>query len=132
MVCANCQSSNPDGAKFCMNCGSALATACPKCGTALPAGAKFCFNCGQNLAATVAVPSQPLPQSAPAQPAAPSGLERFIPGELLAKLETARAQGNIEWERRIMSMLFCDVKGSTAAAGRMDPEEWAGIINGAF
>lgn len=35
-------------------------------------------------------------------------------------------------ERRIVTMLFCDVKGSTAAAQHLDPEEWTEIINGAF
>ncbi len=35
-------------------------------------------------------------------------------------------------ERRVVTMLFCDVQGSTAAAGALDPEDWADIINGAF
>ena len=35
-------------------------------------------------------------------------------------------------ERRVVTMLFCDVKGSTAAAEQLDPEEWTEIINGAF
>jgi len=35
-------------------------------------------------------------------------------------------------ERRVVTMLFCDVKGSTSAAEQMDPEEWGEIINGAF
>lgn len=127
MLCSKCQSANPDGAKFCMNCGASLTITCPKCATALPPGAKFCFNCGHNLAAQ---PPVDAPKAQPETQA--SGLHRFIPNELLAKLEAARAQGGIEGERRIMSMLFCDVKGSTAAAGQMDPEEWAGVINGAF
>jgi class 3 adenylate cyclase len=47
-------------------------------------------------------------------------------------METAREQGAMAGERRIVTMLFCDVQGSTAAAGQLDPEEWVGIINGAF
>ena len=47
MICAKCQASNPDGAKFCMSCGSGLALSCTGCGTELQAGAKFCVNCGQ-------------------------------------------------------------------------------------
>jgi class 3 adenylate cyclase/tetratricopeptide (TPR) repeat protein len=35
-------------------------------------------------------------------------------------------------ERRVVTMMFCDVKGSTAAAEQLDPEEWSEIINGAF
>ena len=38
----------------------------------------------------------------------------------------------MEGERRVVTMLFCDVKGSTAAASQLDPEDWAEIINGAF
>ena len=38
----------------------------------------------------------------------------------------------MQGERRIVTILFCDVKGSTAAAEQLDPEEWTEIINGAF
>jgi class 3 adenylate cyclase len=55
-----------------------------------------------------------------------------MPSELLAKLEAARAGGGMAGERRTVTMLFCDVKGSTAAASQFDPEEWAEIMNGAF
>ena len=47
-VCPSCGKNVPEGAKFCMFCGSAMA--CPKCGSALVPGAKFCSNCGQKLA----------------------------------------------------------------------------------
>jgi predicted ATPase/class 3 adenylate cyclase len=63
---------------------------------------------------------------------AESHLQRYIPRELLKKLERAREQGEMVGERRIVTMMFCDVKGSTAAAGQLDPEEWAEIINGTF
>jgi class 3 adenylate cyclase/tetratricopeptide (TPR) repeat protein len=49
-----------------------------------------------------------------------------------SKLEAARASGDMVGERRIVTMMFCDVKGSTAAAEQLDPEEWSEIINGAF
>ena len=51
---------------------------------------------------------------------------------MLAKLEGARLGRSMEGERRIVTMLFCDVKGSTAMAETLDPEEWAEIMNGAF
>jgi class 3 adenylate cyclase len=50
----------------------------------------------------------------------------------MAKLDAARAGGKTFGERRVVTMLFCDVKGSTSAAGQLDPEEWTEIINGAF
>jgi class 3 adenylate cyclase/tetratricopeptide (TPR) repeat protein len=59
-------------------------------------------------------------------------LEQYIPKELLSKLERARANRSMEGERRIVTVLFCDVKGSTALAEQLDPEEWAEIMNGAF
>ena len=58
-------------------------------------------------------------------------LEQYIPRELLAKLEGTRNDGASS-ERRVVTMLFCDVTGSTAAAESLDPEEWAEIMNGAF
>jgi class 3 adenylate cyclase/tetratricopeptide (TPR) repeat protein len=59
-------------------------------------------------------------------------LSQYIPPELLSKLESARASGGMMGERRVVTMLFCDVQGSTQAAEQLDPEEWADIMNGAF
>ena len=59
-------------------------------------------------------------------------LDRYLPQELLTKLESARARDSMAGERRVVTMLFCDVKGSTAAAERVDPEIWTDIMNGAF
>ncbi len=132
MKCSNCGFENPPNAKFCNNCGQPLALLCPNCGTKNPAGSKFCNNCGYNLA-------QPTP-AAKAQPAragsraeSPQALiEKYMPKELASKLEAARASRSMEGERRIVTILFCDVKGSTAMAEQMDPEEWADIMNRAF
>jgi len=65
-------------------------------------------------------------------PGTPSTLDRFIPPELATKLEAARTSQAMEGERRVVTMLFCDVVGSTASARQLDPEEWTEIINGAF
>ena len=88
---------------------------CPACGTANPDGSRFCNACGSRL-----------------DDAAGGELDPFLPRELLAKLEAARAGRAMEGERRIVTMLFCDVKGSTAMAETMDPEDWTEIMNGAF
>lgn len=98
MICKNCQTVNPEGARFCMNCGTGL----------LPAGST---DAGESTAFK---------------------LDRLIPRELLAKLESARAHGGMTGERRVITILFCDLKGSTAAAEGLDPEEWTEIMNGAF
>jgi class 3 adenylate cyclase len=60
------------------------------------------------------------------------GLDKFIPRELLRKFEAARANEAMVGERRVITMLFCDVKGSTAAAEKIDPEVWTDIMNGIF
>ena len=103
MKCSNCQTANPDEAKFCMNCGASLATATHATGT------------GESE-------SRVKTQS----------LDKFIPPELMTKFEAARAQDAMVGERRVITMLFCDVKGSTAAAEKVDPEVWSDIMNGIF
>ena len=119
MNCASCQTQNSDDARFCMQCGASLGSGCPQCGAALSTEARFCQKCGHQLAGTEPEPAE-------------SRLHQYIPKELLAKLQTARAAGGLQGERRIVTMLFCDVQGSTAAAEKLDPEEWAEIMNGAF
>ena len=102
MNCPNCQSANPEKAKFCMNCGTAL----PRVGNPRPP------DTGDN------------PDS--------QFLYQYLPQQLIAKLESARARDAMVGERRVITMLFCDVKGSTAAAEKVDPEIWSDIMNGVF
>ena len=52
--------------------------------------------------------------------------------ELQARLDAARASGEMVGERRVVTMLFSDVKGSTQAAEQLDPEDWSEIINAGF
>lgn len=120
-----------------MNCGHALMLACPSCQTELPPDARFCMNCGHQMKAG-APPAEPRTSPPPSRiepqhiDPAPSPLSRFIPREFAAKLESARSNRAMEGERRVVTMLFCDVKGSTSAASQLDPEEWAEIMNGAY
>ena len=134
MKCWNCGFENPPNAKFCNNCGQAQERACPNCGTKNTAGAKFCSNCGTNLQTAAAAPSAPTPAKAiPRAAETPQALiEKYMPKEIASKLEAARSSRSMEGERRIVTILFCDVKGSTAMAEKMDPEEWADIMNRAF
>ncbi len=67
------------------------------------------------------------PESGPLAPIA-----ALAPQDYAAKLESARKSRAMQGERRVVILLFCDIKGSTAAAEQLDPEEWAEIINGAF
>src|SRR5258708_553314 len=87
--CGNCNTLNPESAKFCSSCGQALTAPaprpagatvnCPEGGTKNPANAKFCANCGHALGepaatAAAAAPSAPQASEAPPRPgAAPPG-----------------------------------------------------------
>jgi len=102
MNCPNCQAENPDVAKFCMNCGSRL----------IPTGET---RAGKTNRASTQF-----------------NLDRYLPQELVTKLESARSRNSMVGERRVITMLFCDVKGSTAAAEKVDPEIWTDIMNGVF
>ena len=117
MECPNCGHGNTRDAKFCAQCGTGLSIVCGVCSTVADPGAAFCTNCG----AAVGTPAS-----------GESELARYLPQELLTKLESARAGRAMQGERRTVTMLFADIKGSTAAAEKLDPEDWAEIINGAF
>jgi class 3 adenylate cyclase/tetratricopeptide (TPR) repeat protein len=140
MNCPNCQTKNPDEARFCFNCGTALSIECSHCGTSLQPVARFCHNCGRPVTTASDPNTTGLPdavsgmadETAPSPSGISDQLQRYIPKELLSKLESARSDGLMQGERRVVTILFCDVKGSTQAASDLDPEEWAQIINGAF
>ena len=135
MICGKCKTENPAEARFCMSCGSEILPYCPECDIELPTGAEFCHLCGRKLGADPGAHAADHASSAtPVTPAtaAPDRIAQYIPDGLKGKLESARSTGGMEGERRVVTMLFCDVQGSTAAAEQLDPEEWAEIMNGAF
>jgi double zinc ribbon protein len=107
MKCPSCGCDNREGAKFCGECAAPLAAAlaCPSCGTTNPKGRKFCDSCGQPLAE----PSAPDPRS-------------YTPKHLAEKILTSRSA--LEGERKHVTVLFADVRGSTELASELDPEEW--------
>ncbi|HET9494299.1 MAG TPA: BREX system ATP-binding domain-containing protein, partial [Chloroflexia bacterium] len=135
MKCPDCGTQNREDAKFCSNCGTSLAAKCHQCNFKLDPNAKFCSNCGRPVGATVlaAVPAPaPAPTLDPDEGETMGRMQQYVPKELLGKLEAARANRSMAGERRIVTVLFCDVKGSTALAEMLDPEEWAAVMNGAF
>jgi predicted ATPase/class 3 adenylate cyclase len=86
------------------------------------------MNCGHSLA----VNSSATDRGMDSVQGKNNPLEKFIPQELLTKIEAARAVDAMVGERRVITMLFCDVKGSTAAAEKVDPETWTDIMKGIF
>ncbi|MCC7361357.1 MAG: AAA family ATPase [Anaerolineales bacterium] len=117
MKCANCQTDNPANARFCFNCGHALARRCANCQAELAAGARFCSNCGHPVEAVAASEAQ-----------RESAVKSQTPPEVAAQMRAAHLAG----ERKVVTALFLDVVGSTALAEHMDPEDWTQIMNRAF
>src|SRR5438874_642808 len=111
MICPRCQTTNPDAARFCFNCGAALVHRCPSCATELPAGARFCMNCGQPVAASTDTDDARLTRLAAATPASLADKMRAAP--------SATRSG----ERKVVTALFADFVNSTALAERMDAED---------
>jgi predicted ATPase/class 3 adenylate cyclase len=123
MECPRCSTDNPAQARFCLTCGEKLLEICPQCGQNLPAGAKFCLECGAKVAIRKTVPLG-------GSTALSEAIQRLIPKELAERLLATR--GQVSTERRQVTILFCDVRGSTAIGESLDPEETLEIMNGAF
>ena len=118
MKCANCQTDNPAAARFCLNCGVPLLSRCPNCQAELPAGARFCMHCGQPVRSVTAADDARLTRLAAA-----------APGPLAEKVKAA---ADLAGERRVVTVLFADVVGSTALAEQLGAETWMTVMNQAF
>ncbi|MBI2750163.1 MAG: AAA family ATPase [Burkholderiales bacterium] len=115
MQCSRCQHENPPQAKFCPECGARLALACFKCRAELPAAAKFCLECGHPVAAQSA--NQPRFGS-------PEG---YTPKHLAEKILTSK--GALEGERKLVTVLFADLKASMELLAESDPEEARNLLD---
>jgi predicted ATPase len=111
MRCPSCGGDHPAGTKFCIECGIALRARCPQCGADTLPGAKFCGECGMPL-------SEQTPAPPPAPPPSPL---RYTPGYLADKILTSRSA--LEGERKQVTVLFADLKGSMELLADRDPEE---------
>jgi hypothetical protein len=103
MLCAKCKTENPDGLKFCNECGAAFKTPCASCGFQNVPAAKFCGQWGGALDGPKGTPIVPL---------------------------AAVVQLDPEGERRHLTVLFCDVVDSTSISSALDPEEWRETLEG--
>src|SRR5262245_32845057 len=144
MHCPQCQRENRTGAKFCSTCGAKLDLSCPACGTVNEPGAAFCDNCGTALTTkprakrgkeqkakrekAVARLQHPTPSTHP--PAS------YTPPHLAAQIRAVQAameaRGSTDGERKTITALFADLKGSTALIEGLDPEEARAIIDPAL
>ena len=107
MKCPRCQTDNVVDARFCEDCGARLTLACLQCGAEVSPGKRFCRSCGTALPGSSAVAS-PVPAS-------------YTPKHLAEKILTSKAA--LEGERKQVTMLFADLKGSMELLADRDPEE---------
>ena len=119
MKCPCCRHENRPGAKFCEECATPLASRCPNCASEVSPGAKFCTECAHpvGLASTGLVAGRDLaatPQS-------------YTPAHLAERILTSRAA--VEGERKQVTVLFADMKGSMEFLADRDPEESRKVLD---
>lgn len=95
MECSSCRYKNPEGLKFCENCGNSLGIRCPNCGFENPSGFRFCGECGTTM---------------------------------IRETSQKAIETSTEAERRQITVLFCDLVGSTALSSRLEPEALREVI----
>src|SRR5262245_48327281 len=116
MTCPRCGTVNSVGRRFCAECGFPLALACPSCGFSNEPGVKFCGGCGAALA------------TSPARQAPNFGTpETYTPKHLAEKILTSKSA--LEGERKQVTVLFADLKGSMELLADRDPEEARKILD---
>jgi class 3 adenylate cyclase/tetratricopeptide (TPR) repeat protein len=109
VTCPQCRHDNPPGAKFCSGCGARLDAICPECGHPNLPGSRFCNECGKALTA------RSVPATATVSP------QTYTPRYLAEKILTSRHA--VEGERKQVTVLFADIKGSLELLSDRDPEE---------
>jgi class 3 adenylate cyclase/predicted ATPase len=115
MKCPQCAFENRPQAKFCEQCAAPLARTCANCGTQLSATAKFCPEC-----------AHPVGRSSTVQPRF-SSPESYTPKHLAEKILTSKTA--LEGERKQVTVLFADLKGSMELLADRDPEDARKILD---
>ena len=105
MQCPRCHAQNALDARFCENCGARLALACPQCGAEVSPSKRYCRSCGTVLPRDLAG-AAPVPAS-------------YTPKHIAEKILTSRSA--LEGERKQVTVLFADLKGSMELLADRDP-----------
>ena len=117
MRCLSCGFENPAGMKFCGQCATPLTGPCPQCGFANSPGFAFCGQCAT-------------PLTKPPAATSPQAPLRYTPPYLAEKILTSRAA--LEGERKQVTVLFADLKGSMELLADRDPEDARAILDPVF
>src|SRR5215467_4143955 len=116
MKCPRCQHENGPRAKFCQECAASLARTCSKCGNELPLTAKFCPECAHPAGSAGTIDQGRF-----------SSPETYTPKHLAEKILTSKSA--LEGERKQVTVLFADLKGSMELLADRDPEEARKILD---
>src|SRR5260221_7192356 len=114
MLCAKCSNDNPADASFCERCGAKLELVCPVCNASVSPGALFCKKCGTAIGAAK-------PNALAASPSPGS--------QIKVTADASSAPEPIDGERKTVTALFADIKGSTELMRDLDPEEARAIVD---
>ena len=117
MTCINCQAENSSAARFCNECGKPLGRRCDRCGTLSPPAAKFCSECGANLAEPARADGRPGTSTAATS---------------IRIVHSDAAVPAADGERKTVTALFADIKGSTELMEDLDPEEARALVDPAL
>lgn len=115
MQCPGCQSENSDDARFCSQCGRKLERECPACGTSISPSVRFCNQCGASL------------DKETREDVAP---HRYTPEHLARRILESRTA--VEGERKQVTIVFADIKGSTDLVRDLDPEDASRLLEPAL
>ena len=113
MKCSRCQAANPDGKRFCGDCGASLSLVCHTCGATSPEGKRFCGECGAALRVTADAAHSAGPQQRSGH-------------------DTEGMVSESVAERRVCSVLFCDLVGFTSLSEARDPEDVRELLSRYF
>jgi class 3 adenylate cyclase/tetratricopeptide (TPR) repeat protein len=112
LLCPNCGFENPEEMKFCEACATPLGNSCSNCGFENPPGFKFCGECGTPLHIQASTSK--------------SGQESHQTDAQTAQDTQTRSPSTARRppaaERRHLTVMFCDLVGSTALSVQLDPE----------
>src|SRR5216684_3979674 len=120
MRCTKCGTESTTGRKFCAACGSPLSRRCPKCGAENTPSSAFCEDCGAALAGNAASATTGSPQAASTAP------------EIRVTSAQQDPSTTIDGERKTVTALFADIKGSMELMEDLDPEEARAIVDPAL
>src|SRR5229473_2357476 len=116
MLCNACGFDNPQRMRFCGRCAAPMPQRCPKCGTENPVGFRFCGGCAAPLA----------------EPAAERTISAIEPALSAQAIPEQTGFDVSDGERKTVTALFADIKGSTELMRDLDPEEARAIVDPAL